>query len=67
MTNHVDNDLNDPEDAYDASDPPGERLRNFVRRLTWIRDHLADLDDPRIDLDRLDRLRDDITTLRDET
>lgn len=61
-----DNDLNDPEDAYDATDPPRERLRNFVRRLVWIREHLDDLDDPRIDLDRFDRLRDDLETLRNE-
>ena len=66
MAGSGDNDLNDPEDAYDASDPPRERLRNFVRRVLWIRDHLADLDDPRIDLDRLDRLIDDLNTLREQ-
>jgi hypothetical protein len=64
-----DNDLNDPEDAFDASDPPRERLRNFVRRVLWIRDHLDDLDDPRVQdvLARLDRLIDDLNTLREQT
>lgn len=58
-----DNDLNDPEDAYDLSDPPRERLRNFVRRLDWLMDH--------IDLstslnNRFERLREDLVALRDE-
>lgn len=61
-----DTDLNDPEDAFDASDSQRERLRNFVRRLEYVRDHLDDLDDPRIDLDRISRLITDIGTLRDE-
>jgi hypothetical protein len=64
-----DNDLNDPEDAFDATDPPRERLRNFIRRVLWIRDHLDDLDDPRAQdlLARLDRLIDDLNTLREQT
>lgn len=58
-----DNDLTDPEDAFDASDTPRERLRNFVRRIDWLVDHL--------DLDisfsgRFERLREDIVALRDE-
>ena len=59
-----DNDLNDPEDAYDASDPPGERLRNFIRRLIWIDEHL-DLDRPLLH-GRIERLLDDIEVLRHE-
>ena len=58
-----DNDLNDPEDAFDATDAPRERLYNFVRRLDWLVD--------RLDLDvmfagRFERLREDIVALRDE-
>jgi hypothetical protein len=58
-----DNDLNDPEDAYDITDPPRERLRNFVRRLDWLMDH--------VDLstslnNRFERLREDLVALRDE-
>lgn len=60
-----DNDLNDPEDVFDASDPPGERLRNFVRRLTWIGDHL-DREAPVLLGARLQRLVDDLGDLRDE-
>lgn len=66
MPDYSDTDVGDPEDAFDATDTPRERLRNFVRRLDWIRDHLDNLDDPRIDLDRLDRLRADLLTLRAE-
>lgn len=58
-----DNDLTDPEDAYDATDPPRERLRNFVRRVQWLADHI-DEHDLRL---RVLRLRDDLNTLRDET
>ena len=58
-----DTDVGDPEDAYDVSDSPRERLRNFVRRLDWLTEHL--------DLDismrgRFERLREDIQALRDE-
>jgi hypothetical protein len=56
-----DNDLTDPEDAYDASDPPKERLLNFARRLNWLID--------RPDgwyKERLERLRDDLDRLRSE-
>jgi hypothetical protein len=58
----ADNDLNDPEDAYDASDPPGVRLRNFIRRLIWIDEHL---DAPLLSA-RIERLLDDIEVLRHE-
>ena len=60
-----DTDLTDPEDAYDATDEPREKLRNFIRRIEWLVDHL-NLDRAAIG-DRLVRLRDDIHTLRDET
>jgi len=56
-----DNDLNDPEDAYDASDPPKERLLNFARRLNWL------IDRDETFRERLERLRDDIDRLRSET
>jgi len=63
---HRDTDLDDPEDAYDASDPPKERLLNFARRLNWILDRrIRSEDDPVFD--RLERLRDDIDRLRSET
>jgi hypothetical protein len=59
-----DNDLNDPEDAYDATDPPKVRLLNFIRRLRWLDDHVE------LDLTtfsaRLQRLVDDLETLRGE-
>jgi len=55
-----DNDLNDPEDAYDASDPPKERLLNFARRLNWL------IDRDETFRERLERLRDDIDRLRSE-
>lgn len=59
----------DPEDGYDASDPPHLRLANFLLRLDWIRDHL-DLRDflSRTDVKaHVQRLRDDIETLAGET
>jgi hypothetical protein len=59
-----DNDLNDPEDAYDVTDPPRERLRNFINRLDWLREHLP------LDISqrgRFERLREDLVALRDET
>ncbi len=53
-----DNDLNDPEDAYDAGDSIRERLRNFVRRIDWLNDH------PAISIvaarERIERLREDL-------
>jgi hypothetical protein len=63
----VDNDLNDPEDAFDATDPPGVRLLNFVRRLAYIADRM-DIDTPaRLAVyGRVNRLLDDLVTLRDE-
>lgn len=59
-----DNDLNDPEDAYDASDPPGARLLNFIRRINWIDDH-PDLERVLLS-ERLTRLTDDLEYLRHE-
>ncbi len=56
-----DNDLTDPEDAYDASDSPKQRLLNFARRINWLID--------RPDgwyIERLERLRDDLDRLRSE-
>jgi len=62
-----DNDLTDPEDAYDVTDPPRERLRNFVRRLDWISEHI-DYDRDIFGLrGRFERLREDLQALRDET
>jgi len=69
-----DNDLNDPEDAYDASDPPKVRLLNFARRLNWLIDHVSGhaWDNEQVDVvryrinDRLERLRDDIDKLRSQ-
>ena len=56
-----DNDLNDPEDAFDASDPPKVRLLNFARRLNWLIDRTeGDI------AARLERLRDDIDKLRSQ-
>ncbi len=60
----ADTDLNDPEDAYDASDPPGERLRNFARRLEFVLERLGTLDLSNVG-DRLARLREDLLALRD--
>ena len=57
---HRDTDLDDPEDAYDASDPPKERLLNFARRLNWL------IDRDETFRERLERLRDDIDRLRSE-
>jgi hypothetical protein len=63
----VDNDLNDPEDAYDATDPPGERLLNFIRRLAYIADRLDIDTPPRLAIfGRVNRLVDDLDTLRIE-
>ena len=60
-----DNDLNDPEDAYDATDTPREKLRNFVRRIEWLSDH------PEVTVafvrDRIERLREDLVSLLNET
>jgi hypothetical protein len=61
----TDNDLNDPEDAFDATDPPRERLRNFIRRLDWITEHL-DLENNAMLANRFERLREDLVALRDE-
>ena len=56
-----DNDLNDPEDAYDVSDPTKERLLNFARRLNYLIDRTTG------DITaRLERLRDDIDKLRSQ-
>ena len=67
MTNHVDTDLDEPEDAYDASDPPRIRLLNFVHRLTWIAQRL-DIDTPArlVVLGHVNRLVDDLETLRND-
>jgi hypothetical protein len=62
--NEEDNDLTDPEDAFDASDSPGEQLRNFIRRIQWIDAHLGGDFDLH---DRLARLMDDIEYLRHRT
>ena len=68
MSDHRDTDLDDPEDAFDATDPPKVRLLNFARRLNWVIDHLDDLDEPRVqdEMQRLERLRDDIDKLRSQ-
>ena len=67
MAGSGDNDLNDPEDAYDASDPPGTRLENFVHRLTWIAQRLDIDTPPRLAiLGHVNRLVDDLETLRAE-
>ena len=60
----IDTDLNDPEDAFDASDPPRQRLLNFTRRLNWLIDRIDEQDD--YVLPRLVRLRDDLDQLRSE-
>jgi len=63
MTDFSDTDIGDPEDAYDITDPPRERLRNFVRRLDWLIDHV----DLSTSLNgRFQRLREDMVALRDE-
>jgi hypothetical protein len=61
----VDTDLNDPEDSYDATDTVREKLRNFVRRIEWLDEH-PDLTIMAV-RDRLDRLREDLVTLLNET
>ena len=60
-----DNDLTDPEDSYDAGDTPREKLRNFVRRLEWLDEH-PDLTIIAV-RDRIERLREDLVTLLNET
>jgi hypothetical protein len=69
-----DNDLNDPEDAYDVSDPPKQRLLNFARRVNYLIDHVSGhaWDNDHVDVvrerisDRLERLRDDLDKLRSQ-
>jgi len=61
VTDYSDTDVGDPEDAFDASDPPKVRLLNFARRLNWLIDRTSgDIGD------RLERLRDDIDKLRSQ-
>jgi hypothetical protein len=58
---HRDTDLDDPEDAYDVSDPPKQRLLNFARRINWLIDRTSG------DIEaRLERLRDDVDKLRSQ-
>jgi hypothetical protein len=57
-------DLDDPDDAYQADDPPHARLINFAHRVQWIVDHL-DVDPDAVRL-HLAELLDDLATLRDE-
>jgi hypothetical protein len=51
-----DNDLNDPEDAYDVSDAIRVKVLNFVHRLEYVIDRL---DRPDVEA-RLVRLREDL-------
>ena len=64
MSDYGDTDIGDPEDAYDVSDTPGERLRNFVRRIDWLDEH------PNMTIEvargRIQRMRDDLVTLINE-
>ena len=54
-------DLDDPEDAYDATDPVPVRLVNFDHRLGWVADRLVDGMADRVDLlAHLGRLRVDL-------
>ncbi len=56
-----DNDLNDPEDAYDVSDTVREKVVNFIRRLAYVIDRLD-----RADVEaRLVRLREDLEEVLD--
>ena len=48
----------DPDDAYDASDPVLEQLRQMATRVAWLIDHRDDL------AARVQRLIDDIATIR---
>jgi hypothetical protein len=66
MSDYGDTDLGDPEDAYDASDPPKERLLNFARRLNYVIDRLDNAPSQGQFGLRLERLRDDLDRLRSE-
>lgn len=48
----------DPDDAWDASDPVVEQLRQIARRIAWVVDHRDDLGD------RVQRIVDDIERIR---
>lgn len=48
----------DPDDAWDASDPVLEQLRNIASRVAWIVDHRDGL------AARIQRIVDDIATVR---
>jgi len=49
----------DPDDAWDANDTVIEQLRVLAIRIAWIVDHRDDIND------RVQRLVDDITYVRD--
>ena len=59
-------DLDDPEDAYDATDTVADRVINFAHRVAWIVDHLPPVFDVAV-LDHLRRLCDDLATLAAQT
>lgn len=52
----------EPEDAYDASDPPKVRLRNIIRRLALLRSDVDYVFGERHEL-RLREAIDDLETL----
>lgn len=58
-------DLDDPDDAFDVSDPIPDRLVNLAHRLQWVLDHLADVDLTAVRL-HLHELVDDLATIRGE-
>jgi len=49
----------DPDDAWDASDPPDEQLRILGQRIAWLIDHRDDLPA------RVGRILQDINRLRE--
>jgi len=56
-----DTDLNDPEDAFDVTDPVREKVINFIRRLAYV---IERLDRPDVEA-RLVRLKEDLEELFD--
>ena len=59
-------DLDDPEDAYDATDPPRVRLVNIVRRVVYVAGRLEVLyPNPEL-IARLDRIGADVARLADQ-
>ena len=62
-------DLDDPDDAYDATDPVAARLVNVDHRLAYVAVRLRADDEPFDHAElaaRIRRVRDDLATIRAE-